>query len=409
MSRGNIKMAWASLRASKWRSFLTMLGVIIGVASVVTIVSLGEGVKKQVVGQINQLGADLITVRPGKIVRRDARGNITGVSLLAAFSSNALSESDYQTIKKSPGVQATVPFSLINGVAKYDDREFDSGFIIASTQDVPSVINQKVQYGNFFSDADQNKNFAVIGRRVADELFKENVPIGKSLEIRGQTFVVQGIFEEFQNAPLSPNSDLNSAIFIPYGTAKQLTNNQTQIVQVLVKPKDPKQIKSTVSSIQSALTKAHGGQNDVTVLRQDENLAITNRVLNLFTSLITGVAAISLLVGGIGIMNIMTVSVSERTKEIGVRKAVGATNRQIRNQFMVEAAVLSLVGGVLGVVASLIMNFGLRIFTNLQPVITWPIMIIAVAVATAVGMFFGVAPAMKAAHKDPIESLRAEI
>jgi putative ABC transport system permease protein len=163
-----------------------------------------------------------------------------------------------------------------------------------------------------------------------------------------------------------------------------------------------------VDAIHAALLKNHGGQEDFTVLKQDESLAVANTILNLITGLIAGIAAISLIVGGIGIMNIMLVSVIERTREIGIRKAIGATNRQILSQFMVESLVLSVVGAILGVLISIMVNYLIRIATTLTPVITLPIMVISVAVSIMVGLIFGITPALKAARKDPIEALRYE-
>jgi putative ABC transport system permease protein len=158
--------------------------------------------------------------------------------------------------------------------------------------------------------------------------------------------------------------------------------------------------------VTNALKQAHGGQTDFTVLQADDNLALAGTVLGLITNVVAAIAAVSLIVGGIGIMNIMLVSVSERTHEIGVRKAVGATNKQILRQFMTEAVVLSVTGGILGVVFAILVNYLLRIFTNLQPVVTLPVVAIAVMVATVVGTIFGMAPALQASRKDPIEALR---
>lgn len=402
---GNFKIAMDSIRHAKWRSFFTMLGIIIGVASVVTIVSIGEGVKKQVQGEIDRLGPDLITLRPGKVVERDQNGHITGVPLLNTLVNAPLTEADLKVVTETKNVRSAVPLGYLPGAPKTDERDMQSALVFGTTSDLPQALNQEVTYGAFF-DKGANKNVAIIGQRVAEELFQETVPIGSSMQIRGQSFVVVGVFEEFNRVSFSPEIDYNAAIFIPTGAAKKLNNGQLSIQQVLIRPNDSSQTDSVVRDLDRRLLNSHAGQHDFTLLRQEDNLAISNSILNLLTSLITAVAAVSLVVGGIGIMNVMIVSVTERTQEIGIRKAVGATNQQILAQFVIEAAVISFVGGIIGVITSILVNFGLRISTDLQPVITLPIMAIAVFVALVVGVIFGVAPALKAAQKDPIDALR---
>jgi putative ABC transport system permease protein len=406
MLSSNIKMANQALKNAKWRSFLTMLGVIIGVMSVITTVSLGEGIKQQIVGQINNLGPDLITVRAGKAVNRDKAGNITSVNLLNALGGQTLNESDLDVVRKTDGVRVAVPLGIITGVAQADDREFQNGFIVATTDGMPEILNQRVEFGEFFAAADPPKDSVIIGKRVAEELFLDNVPIGRTLRIREQNFVVKGVFEEFPNSPLSPNTDYNRAIFIPYEMGKQLSGGNPQIAQVLAKPNEPKNTKGVAAAIRKNILAAHAGQEDFTVLRQDENLAVASNLLSLITNMIAGIAAISLLVGGIGIMNIMLVSVTERTHEIGIRKAIGATNPQILGQFLIESLMLSFTGGIIGVLLSILANYFIRIFTDLQPVITLPIIFISVIVSVVVGVIFGVTPALRAARKDPITALR---
>lgn len=407
MVTGNVKMALDAIRSAKMRSLLTMLGIIVGVVSVVTIVSLGEGAKQQVTGQINQLGADLLTIRPGRTVTRDASGEVTDVNLLATFGGGAaMPESDLRVIQRAQGVGVAVPLSVVTGIASTDGKEYDRGFVLGTTSGMPHILNQKVEFGAFFNTNDGDRNVAVIGKHVAEEMFHENGPIGRSLELRGHTFVIRGVFEEFADSPLLPNNDYNYAIFIPFETAKAISGNQTQIQQILAKPQNPDEMPQAAESIRSSLRGAHGGQEDFTILQQSDNLAIANQVLNLLTGLISAIAAISLIVGGIGIMNIMLVSVSERTHEIGVRKAIGATNGQILGQFLIEAAMISFVGGLIGIALSMLANFLLRIFTDLSPVITLGVITVAVVVSVVVGIFFGITPALKAARKDPIEALR---
>ncbi|MCA9332663.1 ABC transporter permease [Candidatus Saccharibacteria bacterium] len=404
----NIRLAVSSLRSSKWRSYLTMLGIIIGVASVVVTVSIGEGVKKQVVKQINELGPELITVRPGTTVQRDENGNIVGVNLLAGINPGSFSEKEWTAITETSGVQSTSPLNVVSGVPRYQDKTMPNSIVVGTTDNFAALIGQELDYGAFFSDNDKNENTVVIGKRVADELFGELAPIGKSIQVRGHTLIVKGIFKQFPSTPLVASNDYNSTIFMPYEVSKKVSSGQVQIYQILAKAKDEKTANSAAANIRSNLTKLHGGEEDFTVLKQDENLAVVSNMLNLLTAFIAGVAAISLLVGGIGVMNIMLVLVSERTREIGVRKAVGATNKQILTQFLVESSVLCVVGGLLGIILSVIANYLIRVFTDLQPVITIPIILISVGIALIVGIIFGTTPAVIAARKDPIESLRYE-
>lgn len=402
----NLKMAREAIRSSRWRSLLTMLGVVIGIVSVVTIVSLGEGAKQQIVGQINHGGSDLITVRPGRISKQTDTGALTG--LFGGLNTGFLSESDYATIDAANGVKGAIPFAYVNGIPKTHDREFAEALVIATTEEAPQAINQKLEYGAFFNKSESDRDVAVIGKRVAEQLFQENVPIGKLFTVRGRQFVVRGVFEEFQVSPLIPNADYNNAIFIPYDSGKKLDNGQVQLYQVLARPDTPNQTNLAAEAIKTSLANTHSGQVDFTVLRQEDIQASAQRVLDLLTGAIAAIAGIALVVAGIGIMNIMLVSVTERTREIGVRKAIGATNRQILGQFLTEAALLSFVGGLLGLVFSLLTNYLLRIFTNLTPVLTWQIMAFATLVSVGIGIVFGITPALKAARMRPIDALRHE-
>lgn len=400
ISGGNVKMAWEAITSSRWRSLFTMLGIIIGVVSVVTTVSLGEGAKHRVVGQINHAGPDLLTIRPGR--------RASPTSLLGSLGGGSLSEADLRTVQSAPGVKDAVPFSYINGIPRTSERDYSDGLVLATSEGAPGVLNQELVFGNFFHGEDIHKDVAVIGKRVAEQLFQENVPIGKLFQIRDKQFVVIGIFDEFDTSPLSPNADYNAAVFIPVEAGKKLGGDQANFYQILARPQDPSATDQTAQSITDTLSATHAAQTDFSVLKQSDNLALANDVLNMLTGFVASIAAVSLIVGGIGILNIMFVSVTERTREIGVRKAIGATNRQILGQFLTEAVMLSLSGGIIGVILSLLVNYLLRIFTDLTPVLTWPIMTLAVGVSVSVGVIFGITPALKAARKHPIDALRHE-
>ena len=407
--RRDIKLAIKSMRSTKARSFLTILGIVIGIASVVTVVAIAQGVKVQVSGQIDQLGKDLITVRPGQLIDHTGSGSISGISLFSSFVNSApLTQNDVQAIKDTPYIKDVVPLSIVSGQVRVTGQASSSTLVIGSTDQLPDVLNQKLAYGEFFNSGNTNQNVAVIGKQVALDLFGEQVPLGRSFELQSQNFIVIGVFNQFDTAPLSMNSNFNNSIFIPDKTAQVITNKSAPIYEILVKPNSPDLVNQAYNDIKSKLLVAHGGVADFTVLRQNESLAVTNSILGLLTDLIAGIAAISLLVGGIGIMNVMLVSVTERTREIGIRKAVGATNRQIMSQFLIEAMVLSIGGGVFGIILSFIVEVAIRGLTNLEPIITWQIVLLASGVSLLVGVVFGSLPAAQAARKDPIESLRFE-
>ena len=405
-SRGEFKMALSSVMSTKWRSMLTVLGVVIGVASVMTVMGLGQGIKQQIAGQIDHFGKNILMVRPGNQARYENGAQLTNTDVLfGRDAAGALTTQDVTAIASVSQVQKSAPLGIISSAAKAGDTTLSDPLVIATGSQLPSVIGQQVQYGNFFDD--NSANTAVIGKQVAHDLFGESVPLGQLFTLRGQTFMVRGIFSDFNSSPMSPTAGFDDAIFIPYGAAQQLTNNGLQFYAILAQSKGGSQA-GAAESITSHLLTAHGGEQDFAVFNHSQAEDMSSSTISLFTTFVSAVAAIALLVGGIGIMNIMLVSVTERMHEIGVRKAVGATNRQILTQFTLEAAVLSGVGGVIGVVLSIIVEALLRTYTTYHPVFMWQAMLLAVGISLAVGVVFGVAPAVKAARKDPITALRHE-
>lgn len=410
LTKGDMKTAFNNVRRNKARSGLTMLGIIIGVASVVTAVSIGEGVKHEVNAQTIHLGKDLITIRPGRLLTQRSANPLDSLSLPGSLrTGGSLSGDDIDTVAKTPGVAHAVPLSVVSSdVVSGETNQHYGALVIGTDQGLPAILNQSLSFGAFFSDDPSDLNKVILGSRVANELFSENVPLGQTLSILGHQFIVSGIFNDFQTAPLAVDADFNNAVFIQYASAKQITNNNSPIYEILARPVGTSQTDATVSSLRSSLLAAHGGQHDFTVLEQSQTLAVTNSILDLLTALVTGVAAISLLVGGVGIMNITLVSVTERMHEIGIRKAVGATNGQILSQFIIEAAVLSVSGGVIGVLLAGFVDVSLGVFTSFVPVMTWQSVVLASLVSIGVGMIFGSVPALKAARKDPIEALRNE-
>ena len=406
MLHTNIRLAWESIKRTKWRSLMTMLGIIIGTASVITTVGIGEGVRSQVSQQIDDLGTNLIIVRPGNVnyestnVARNL--NPFGVAL------TPLTDDDVKAVAKTPGVKASAPLMVVTGLPSYEKSNFAKGVVLGTTSDFTELIRQDVEFGQFLNENDEGNNFAVIGKNVAVEMFKKNVPIGRTLQFRGEDLVVKGVFPKFASTPFATGVDLDNAIFISYATAQNFSKDSTAVFEILAEPAKDKDRSQVATAVEEQLTKNHAGQKDFSVLTQEDVILLTDRILVLLTGLVAGIAAISLFVGGVGIMNVMLVSVTERTKEIGIRKAIGATSRQILTQFLVEAMMLSIVGSILGIIVAAIANILFRIFTNFQPVMTWQVVLIAVGVSVITGVLFGVAPAVKAAKKDPIDALRYE-
>ncbi|HEX5743843.1 MAG TPA: ABC transporter permease [Candidatus Saccharimonadales bacterium] len=405
---GHLKAGVNAVRNTKLRSFWTMLGVIIGVASVITVVAIGTGIKQQVSGQIHHFGKNLITVRPAQVHTASTTG-ASGLSIISGLSTaGALTDKDVEAVANVPGVVASAPLTALGGDIIGGTGHYKEGFVIGTTSDLPSLINQSMAYGGFLTSDDVDSNAAVLGQRAAERMYDVNVPLGRTLTFHGEKFIVRGVFNQFTASSLSQGLDLNDAVFIPNAKAEKLSRNTAPTYQILARPDNSSKTEAVAEDIRRALAKEHADDSGFTVMAGNQNLEASDSILGLLTKLIAGVAAISLLVSGIGIMNVMLVSVSERKHEIGIRKAVGATNRQILSQFMIESTVLSLWGGIIGIGLAFFIELMLRLFTDLKPSISWEVVVLATGVSLLVGIIFGTVPAVKAARKDPIEALRSE-
>lgn len=403
--RGNFRMAIANIKKTRWRSGFTMFGIVMAVVPVLTILSIGEGVKRQISDQITDLGGSLITVRPGAAVKGDP---IKQFNTLSGYTnSGALTEKDYNAVADLDVVQHSAPLGVVPGALTVNDKTVRDTFVIGTTEDLPKLLNHPVQHGDFFSDKDYGRRSAVIGRGAAEKIFGEGVPLGRAFDFRDETFIVGGVLERFDATPLSFNADFDNAVIIPYTQAKTLAND-VPLFEIMIRPKSDVEVKDAIAVIEKTLEKTRGGERDFSVMTQAENLKAASNILALLTALVSGIAAISLIVSGIGIMNIMLVSVTERMHEIGVRKAIGATKRQIIGQFMSEAILLSAIGGFIGVILSFVAQYFIRLTTQLEPVITWEAALLVTGVTCIVGVLFGSIPAIKAARKDPIAALRHE-
>ena len=372
----------------------------------ITTVSLAEGIKRDVVGQITRLGSGVLAVRSGNLVTRGQNGQIESINVLALLDSSTLSVKDVAALKNVKSITDVTPLAFVTSSAANGPVRLNNVYVMGTEPSLPALLQQKVAYGDFFStDADQR--FAVIGSNVAHKLYGELNPTGRSITIGGQAYIIRGVMAPSSGGLLSiGQADFNSAVFLTMQQAQALNKN-LNLVQILVKSRDGNTAKAS-DDVRRALLSTHQGREDFSVLKQEELAKVVNGLVNKLTGFITVLAGISLLVGGTGIMSIMLASVSERAREIGIRKAIGATNRQIMNQFLVEGIVLTLIGGLIGVVVSLAVFGLLQLYTELDPVITLPIVLLAVLAAILIGVVFSVIPAFRAARKDPINALRGD-
>ncbi len=401
-----LKVAVRALNRNKLRTALTMLGIIIGVGAVIALVSIGQGAQSMVQDQINGMGNNMMFIMPGNV-------SFGGASL-GAGAANTLTEEDVQAmIKEVPTIAAASPVVRASGQLVFGNQNWFVQ-IQGSNEKFPDIRNWKVEKGEFFSDSDVRsaERVIVLGKSVADKLFSGLDPIGQMIRVRNLPFRVIGVLTAKGQSMVGQDQD-DTAI-VPYTTVqrKLLGQQIPSIGQAMISSISPEASAVTEKQVAELLRQRHKiqpGQTDDFMVRNMTDVAQTSaQITTLMTILLGSIAAISLIVGGIGIMNIMLVSVTERTREIGIRMAVGARPNYIRLQFLTESLVLSLVGGLIGVLiggslAALVAHF-----------LGWPTLVSAISVlisfafATAIGIFFGYYPAHKAAALDPIEALRYE-
>lgn len=399
----HIENAYETLRRNRTRSVLTTLGITIGIASVTCILALSGGVSRMIGAQIAEHSGQLIVVRPG-LQSRDPNAIMNPVAQ-QSFSTSTLTETDVAELSKLEGIETAVPVMTINGTLKSSSETVSDNVILATTPDFATIAGVKMRTGQFLDSVTDN-NTAVVGEQLAIDLFGTNTPVGQTFTLRNETFTVIGVIRQSQNPINYNNVDLNNAAVVSFERGKLFHQGRAQIQQIDLLAKKDSSVAEVRQRVEQKLLQQHLGERDFTVASGDEISRPTNALFTALTQVLTAIAAISLLVGGIGVMNIMLVGVAERTREIGIRKAVGASNGTIVTQFLIESLLMSLLGGILGYCLGYLAAFALSTFLYFAPAFTWLTAGMAFAMAVLVGVLFGLYPALKASRKDTIESLR---
>ncbi|MDP3111508.1 MAG: ABC transporter permease [Thermodesulfovibrionales bacterium] len=398
------RIAFKALFSHKLRTALAMTGIVVGVCSVIVMVAVGDGAQKQVLSKIRAMGTDLVIVTAGQVKIIAGRQRQTGnVTTLTTRDIKAITE-------EAQNIKAAAPAQSKKMLVKYEAFNTTTS-IIGTTEAIIPVRDLSLGRGRFFSDDEDKTSLrvAVIGETVARNLFENRNPLGESVRIGKVSFEIIGVLGKKGTDLVGADQD--DVIYIPINTALRRLFNLTYINNIYVQAKSSQHIEKAASEIRDILREKHrlrDKPDDFTIQSQTEILKSEKETTQTFTNLLSTVAGISLLVGGVGILAIMLISIKERTREIGLRRAVGALKRDLLLQFIVESLVLSASGGIVGILLGVALSLSASYFTKWSLSLSLPAILIAFLFSAVIGLIFGVYPAAKAARLDPIEALRAE-
>lgn len=395
----HIQNANDSLRSNRMRTFLTITGVAIGIASVITILALATGASRIISEQVDEVGGNIAVIRPGSNQINTSLAEMVNQNAHSRVGSSSLTTDDLEQISALPSVALAAPL-MVEAATLHGDNSA-TGNLIGTTLDLLEMSDIEL-YSGEFTQTDQA--LVTIGTQLSINLFGTEESLGKLITVRGQTMRVGGILKRQPNTMTYNGVDFNNAALF---TPEQLAGlgRAPQIQQINIQTNSSEELRVATSEINDLLLEQHQGEHDFNILAGEEIAAPTSQLFLTIASVIAAIAGISLFVGGIGIMNIMLVNVAERTREIGIRKALGASRSDIVWQFLIESIIMALVGGLAGGILGLASAFAISLFLTFDPVVTWHIAAVVIGLASAVGVLFGLYPALRAAHKDPIESL----
>lgn len=392
-----------SLERARARTLLTISGISIGVASITTILALSGGISSIVTKQVDSVGENLAVVRP--LTQQASLADLNNPIAQNAYTTSPLTEDDLATIRSLPETELAAPLMTISASIRFNDERPTYSTLVATSPELAEINQLELQDGQFI-DSVTLQNTAVIGAQLSIDLFGTEQSIGRTFQIRGQTFTVIGILTRI-NQPVNFNAiDFDYAAIIGFDSGKLFNNSVAQVQQINILTRPGTNMQQYKQTLTKELARRHDNQQDSIVLVGKEIAESNSQFFDLITVSFSSIAGIALFVGGIGIMNIMLVGISERTREIGLRKAVGASNGTIMMQFIIESLIISILGGLMGYILGYFVAFVISMFIPYDPLLSWEIAAIAAGLSIGVGALFGLYPAWRAARKDPIESLR---
>lgn len=396
--RDFLTLTTSSFLAARMRSFLTGLGIAIGIAAVILLTSIGEGLHQFVLQEFSQFGTNIISIQPGKTQTQGSNVGVFG-------SSRQLSLEDADALRRLPYIESVNPSVMGNAELKFNGKTRRTT-VFGEGREFAQAFTMKVQSGTFWPDADdeQARAFVVLGSKVKQELFAGQNPLGEYLRVGGQRYRVIGVMEPKGQVL---GMDLDDAVYIPAARAMELLN-RPGLMEIQVAYRADVSAEQVIRLIKDRMIERHG-REDFTLISQEEALEVLGSVLNVLTFAVAALGGISLLVGAVGILTIMTMAVTERTAEIGLLRALGARENQVLMLFLGEAIMLSALGGIMGLLIGVGIAQGLHLIIPSLPVHTpWLYAVLAELTAVTIGLVAGVAPAMRAARLDPVEALHAE-
>lgn len=397
----HLQLACESLHRNRGRSFLTCLGIAIGVASITLILSLMGSAGELIAAQTTSVGNDLIVVRPATH-KDETSGMLDELISSNSYLDSNLTAKDVEALKAMENVSAVVPISVSYNTLSAE-HTVESGTVLGTNADLPKIQNFSLKNGTFLSDENQ-KNTAVLGKDLSISLFNTTSAVGQTFSLLGQKFIVIGVLDEVDNSANFNGVNLNNVAIV--NTGFLATIKDVQVQQINIRASSTDLVPEVASNAIEVLKSQKSGDSNFSVMYGGEITHPAQNSLKMISAMLAVVACVSLVVGGIGIMNIMLVSVAERTHEIGVRKAVGASTNNILLQFLLEALILSLLGGILGLALGYILAFLISLVTPFAPFVSLPILATGILASIFIGTIFGLYPAIKAARKNPIDSLK---